>query len=134
MRQREHSTYDKAPYVAVGSADEVSVGADAIAAQLRATGARIIAIEAYPGVRADDLAAIVGALGAALTIEVADGYLSPAELAALVQEELTDGPIFGRLTARGVVDFFEPGQLAAFRSRVAKAAGSVVVVGTGATL
>ena len=131
---RTHSTYDKAPYIPVGRADEVSVGAADVAARLRATAARVIAIEVYPGVRSEDLAPIVEALEADLTIDVSEGYLSPDALAALVDEELTDDPIFGRLTARGIVDFFDFAQLAALRSRVADATGSVVVVGTGATL
>ena len=128
------STYDKAPFVPVGPAEEVTIGTDAIAAVLRESGARTIAIEAYPGVRTEDLLPVVALLGAELVVDVAEAYLSPAALDELVAEDLTDDPIFGRLTTRGVVDFFAPAALDELRSRVGAHAGTTVVFGTGAVL
>ena len=128
------STYDKTPYVAAGPAAEVTVGAADIAERIRATGARVVALETYPGVRAGDVTRIVARLAADLVVDVADAYLSPSELAKLVDEELTDDPIFGRLTSRGVADFFDPLALHDLRSRASADTGRVVAFGTGATL
>ena len=123
------STYDKAPYVAVGSADEVVVGVSSIAAAL--SGARVVVIEAYPGVRTSDLLRVAGD---AMVVDVASAYLSPAALDELVAEDLTDDPIFGRLTTLSVSDFFDPAGLSALQESVAACAGRVVVVGAGASL
>lgn len=132
--RRVRSTYDKSPYIPVGTAEEVSIGAAAIAVAIRATGAQVVAIETYPGVRTEDLTAIVDQLQPDLVVDVAQGYRTPADLNALVEDDLTDDPIFGRLTARGVVDFFDPAGLDKLRATVAEARGRVVVFGTGATL
>ena len=134
MITRERSTYDKSPYIPVGDAGDVAVGADAIGAAIRAIGARVVAIETYPGVRTDDILPIAQSLGAELVVDVATAYLTPAALNELVDEDLTDDPIFGRLTSRGIVDFFDPDALDALRSTVSAATGRVVVFGTGATL
>ena len=134
MITRDRSTYDKAPYIPVGAADEVAIGTDAIAAALHATGARVVAIETYPGVRPEDVAPIAARLQADLVLDVATAYLTPAVLAELVEDDLTDDPIFGRLTSRGIADFFDPAALEELRSRVAAETGRVVVFGTGATL
>lgn len=130
---RRRSTYDKAPYIPVGTAEEVAVGPTEIADLIRATGARLVAIETYPGVRTEDVTAIADRLGADVVIDVAAAYRLPQVLAELVAEELTDDPIFGRLTSRGVVDFFDPDALDELRARAADPR-RVVVFGTGATL
>jgi hypothetical protein len=128
------STYDKQPVVQAGAGDEVTVGATAIGRLLRESGAQVIAVEAYPGVRPADLARIVGEIGAELVVDVADAYLPPEELHARVAPDLTDDPVFGRLTDFAVADFFQPSALEDLRSRVAACRGRVVVVGTGASL
>jgi hypothetical protein len=131
---RRASTFDKTPFVAAGSADEVTVGAEAIAAAWLETAARVVVVEAYPGVRPEDLRAVVDRLGADLVLDVATGYRSPEELDAQVAEDLTDDPIFGRLTDFAVSDFFSAAGLAELRAAVAGCRGQVVVVGTGASL
>ncbi|TAL17801.1 MAG: mannose-6-phosphate isomerase [Frankiales bacterium] len=123
------STYDKAPYVPVGSAEEVVVGARAIAAAL--SGARVVVVEAYPGVRTEDLLQVVGE---GRVVDVATAYRSPAALDELVAADLTDDPLFGRLTSFSILDFFDPAALAALQASVAGCTGRVVVVGTGASL
>lgn len=128
------STYDKTPVVPVGSADEVTVGAEAVAAALRATGARVMALEAYPGVRPADLAAVVDRLDAELVLDVSTAYLSADELEARVARDLTHDPVFGRLSDFSISDFLLPQALAGLRARVRGCSGRVVVVGTGASL
>jgi hypothetical protein len=126
------STYDKHPVVPVGAADEVAVGAAAAADVLR--GARVVVVEAYPGVRPADVLTVVGLLGADLVLDVSSAYLPPAQLDARVEGDLTDDPVFGRLTDFAVVDFFDPAALDALRAQVAACTGTVVVHGTGASL
>ncbi|MCW2570727.1 MAG: mannose-6-phosphate isomerase [Frankiales bacterium] len=125
------STYDKSPVIPVGSADEVSVGVEQCRAALARLGARVLAVETYPGVRAADL---VPLLSADLVLDVAAAYRTPDELEALIGPELTEDPVFGRLTTRTVADFFDPGRLAELRARLAGAPGTVALHGTGASL
>ena len=125
------STYDKSPVVPVGTADQLAVGADACRAEIAALGGRILAVETYPGVRITD---VVPLLSADLVVDVADAYRAPAALNEMFGPELTDDPVFGRLTNRTVADFFHPGALALLRALVADEAGTVALVGTGASL
>lgn len=131
---RGSSNYDKSPFIPVGAPEEALVGAKAAAAELGASQPRVIAIEAYPGVRTADLSAVIDCLDADLVVDVSRAYLSPQALNELVADDLTDDPIFGRLTSRGVADFFDPAALDELRQRVASSPGRVVVFGTGATL
>ena len=128
------STYDKSPFIPVAGAERLRVGPRDIARQLRESGARVIAVETYPGVRTPDIRAVVAELAADLAVDVSEAYLPAAVLDGLVADELTDDPIFGRLTSRGIVDFFEPDALRTLRGRVASESGRIVVFGTGATL
>jgi mannose-6-phosphate isomerase class I len=125
------STYDKSPVVQVGTADQIAVGASACRAEIAALGGRVLAVETYPGVRMDDVRPL---LSADVVIDVASAYRSPTDLDALVGPELTDDPVFGRLTSRTIADFFDPALLDLLRERVEAASGSVALVGTGASL
>jgi mannose-6-phosphate isomerase class I len=125
------STYDKRPVVAVGARDEIAVGADACRVAISSLGARVLAIETYPGVRGPDVAAL---LSADLVLDVATAYRPPRDLDTLVADDLTDDPLFGRLTSFAVRDFFDDGRLADLRARVAAAPGTVALYGAGASL
>jgi len=128
------SSYDKQPVMPTGTADEVTVGAAAIAGVLRAAGARVVALETYPGVRPADVLAVVQQLGADLVVDVAGAYLPADQLDALVAADLTDDPVFGRLTGFGVSDFFDGAALERLRRQIRECRGTVVVHGTGAWL
>jgi len=133
-RGGRRSTYDKRPVVAVGPADECTLGWPAIAARILATGARVIAVEAYDGVRESDLRRLAAALRADVVVRAGEAFLPEDAIDALLQPTLTDDPVFGRISARPLADLFGPAHLAALRARVAAAAGRVVVYGVGATL
>jgi hypothetical protein len=126
------STYDKHPVVHVGTREQVAVGAAAVAERLR--GHRVVVVEAYPGVRTEDVLAVVAHLAPELVVDTAQAYLSPSALDALVAGDLTDDPLFGRLTDVGVADFFDAAALERLRSQVRACTGTVVVHGTGASL
>jgi mannose-6-phosphate isomerase class I len=131
QRTARRSTYDKRPVVPVGTTAEAVAGADAVRAALRDLSARVLAVESYPGVRPDDVRPL---LTADLVVDVAEAYRTPSQLNALVQDDLTDDPVFGRLSTRTLEDFFDPMRLAALRDRVAACNGTVALHGTGASL
>jgi mannose-6-phosphate isomerase class I len=131
QRTARRSTYDKRPVVPVGAASEAIVGAAAVRAALGRLGARRLVVETYPGVRATDIWPL---LSADLVIDVSEAYRRPAELDRLVAADLTDDPVFGRVSTRGIADFFDPQRLGALRARVAGCPGTVALYGTGASL
>jgi hypothetical protein len=132
-RDREPN-YDKFPTIPGGSPDECVVGWDAIAGTLKGTGARVVVVESYPGVRADDLQALARALDVDLVVEAAEA-LKPADVIEdMVERDVTDDPVFGRLSGLTLEDFFEPGKLLDLRARITEATGRVAVLGTGASL
>lgn len=127
------STYDKHPVVPVGSVDEVVTGAAAVAGWLRAAAGRVVAIETYPGVRARDVLSILEQVGVELVLDVSAAYLSQEALDARVAADLTDDPLFGRVSDVEIDDFFDTAGLLALRERVTACAGRVVLVGAGAS-
>ncbi len=127
------STYDKRPVVNVGPADQVVAGVEGVAQVLREllVDARVLVVESYPGVRPTDVAAL---LEADLVVDVSIAYLTPDELEDLVAADLTDDPLFGRLSDLRADALFHPDRLALLRSRVASCPGTVALHGTGASL
>jgi len=67
-------------------------------------------------------------------VDTAAALLPPATVDALLLPDLTDDPVFGRISGLTMGDFFAAEQLASMAREVAGAAGPVVVVGPGATL
>ncbi len=128
---RRRSTYDKRPVVEVGPASELTVGAAACAVVLAGLGGRVLAVETYPGVRPSDVREL---LSADLVLDVSTAYRSAASLDALVGAELTDDPVFGRLSTRTIDDFFDPVLLAELRARVLRTSGTVAIFGAGASV
>jgi mannose-6-phosphate isomerase class I len=133
-RRAREPNYDRGPSIPGGPRSVCDVGWDAICSTLRGTGARVVIVEAYPGVRREDLRALVHGVGADVEVDAATALKTPDEIAALVAPDVTDDPVFGRVTRLTVADFFDQGRLAALRRQVADATGTVVVYGTGASL
>jgi mannose-6-phosphate isomerase class I len=126
--------YDRFPFIPAGGASECDAGWDAICARLRATGARAFVVEASPGVQREDVRALVRGLSAEVEIDVASALKSPDEIARLVEPDVTDDPVFGRVTRLVAADFFDPARLAELRRRAAETKGTLVVHGFGASL
>ncbi len=140
-RRGRRPNYDRYPTVDVPGAGPCHVGpravAEAIVALVRERDARVVALEAYPGVLSSDLAPILAALRERLGATVVDAswaHRPPAAIDAMVADEVTDDPIFGRLTERTLAEWFDRDRLEGLRRRVRQSAGPVVVVGTGAAL
>ncbi|MDW8263471.1 MAG: class I mannose-6-phosphate isomerase [Phycisphaerales bacterium] len=131
------SNYDKFPFVPVsGRSTDVARGWDCIADTLlqAATGWRVLVVEAYPGA---DLAPLVRVLRhkiSDLTVVDAASCLKPSgEIARLTAADVTDDPVFGRLTQLQMLDFFDPGRLHQTRRQL-EGVARAVVVGSGAAL
>jgi len=128
------SRYERRPFVATGDAAECALGWDAIAARIALAGGRVVVVETYQGVHDDDVRRLARALGAALHVRSEEALLPPAAIDAMLASDLTDDPVFGRLTCRALDELFDAGALAALRRRVEGAAGRIVVSGPGASL
>lgn len=126
------SNFDKSPTVRVGGPADCASGWDEIAACL--AGARVVVLDCYPGVRDDELEPLARLLDPSLVVRSSDALLPPEAIDELVRDDVTDDPVFGRLTALELTDFFDGRALDALRSSVAGATGRVVVVGPGAAL
>lgn len=127
-------SYDRFPTVPGGARDECVVGWDAIAGALRSTGARVVVVEAAPGVRPADLRALAGALAPDLVVDATDAMKGRREIDALLAPELGDDPVFGRLTRLEIDGFFDPAAVERERRRIAAEQGRVLVYGAGASL
>ncbi len=132
-RTGRRSSYDKAPVVAVGDRMECAVGWAEIAGRLTSGGPSTIVVETYPGVREEDLDALVAELGANLVIRAESALRPSAAIDQLIAADLTDDPVFGRLSSLTLLDLFDPSALADLRASARVGQGRVVVVGVGAS-
>lgn len=123
-------SYDKRPSVP-GRGDCIT-GWDAIGGAIRSTGARVIVIESYTGVHRSDLSKLVDAIAPDHAIDAAQALRPEAEIDAMVYPDVTDDPVFGRITRLSIEDFFDPSALARLSVQAAK--GTVVIYGVGASL
>jgi len=138
----EKPNYDKFPSITVPAAhaSEVWAGWDGIAARVREAGARVIAVECYPGVHA---ARILGQLAQrlrpSLFLDTNDVLKTPREIDALVAPFLGgDDPLFGRMCeSLGMEDFLDPEKIREAQARIreaSSAANLALIVGPGASL
>ncbi|MGH2807766.1 MAG: mannose-6-phosphate isomerase [Actinomycetota bacterium] len=126
--------YDRSPYVPAGTASDLEIGWGAIARRLRATGARVIVIDAYPGTFREDLEELVDRLAPDERLCSTDALKSEEEIDALVAADVTDDAVFGRITQHDLVDLFDPALLRRMSEAIQDIEGRVVVYGTGASL
>lgn len=126
--------YDKFPFIEAGAASDLSIGWDDIAAAIAGTGARVVVLESYPGVRNEDLEEIARRLNPEVSICTDQALSTEAEIERMVEPDLTEDPVFGRITKLDLGDFFDPHRQEELRGRVARACGRIVIYGTGATL
>jgi mannose-6-phosphate isomerase class I len=129
-------SYDKFPCINVPG-----FGANACATDWRAIGERLraaplVVVETYPGVLDDEiLPALRQALKPQRVIESRRALLDAEAINRLVEPDLGDDPVFGRLTRLELKDFFDSNRLEQLRREVISAAdGSVLVYGVGASM
>ncbi|MCA1840293.1 MAG: class I mannose-6-phosphate isomerase [Actinomycetota bacterium] len=128
------SNYDKRPYVPVGSSAECSIGWDNVIRQIKRTGARVVVIEAYAGVKQKDLEFVANGLLPDVAIDASEALKPQSQIEAMLGPELTDDRVFGSITRFGLEDMFEGSRLAEMARRVSDTRGTVVVYGVGASL
>lgn len=126
--------YDKLPFIQAGADEECLSGWEAITGALRSTAPGPICIECYPGVFVNE---IKDALAAHLrdwhVVLTSNALLPEPIILERFAEQLTDDPVFGRMSEAILADFFRPEALARLRTEV-KQHRRVIVLGTGATL
>lgn len=135
------STFDKFPAIPVAG-ETCSVGWEAIVADLqdriRSVGKSktIVVVDTYLGVYTHDLRTGLHGLTDQLTIVDTESSLrSPAEIDALVNEFVTDDPVFGYVCPFDLSRFYDEVKLAACRQSIqAVTEGVVLIVGIGAAL
>ena len=72
-------------------------------------GARCISVEIYPGVfEPEVLAAFVDGLHPAHVFRTSHCWKTPAEIDTLVKDDVTDDPVFGRMSRLTIEDFADP--------------------------
>jgi mannose-6-phosphate isomerase class I len=132
------SSYDKHPIISISSdAGDCDPGWLSVVGKIRRIyegGKRIICIECYPGVYEDEMRrALAGAFSLAEIFCTSESLKSTADIDRMLAGELSDDPVFGRLSRLEPIDFFDKSALAKL-SEAVRATGSGVVVGTGAAL
>lgn len=134
LRARHRApNYDRRPFVATGGARECDLGWDAIAARVEASGARVIVVESYQGVRDEDLAPLIERLRPERHLRAETALRASAEIDRLIADDLTDDPVFGRWTRHSLRELFDDETLARLRAELDGTRGRVLVTGTGAT-
>lgn len=128
------SNYEKFPVCAVGDDELCREGWQTIAAVIAQSDPRVVVVEAYPGVRPDDLRELASRLAATVVIDAGEAMRSEAEIDALIADDLTDDPVFGRLTDFGLEAFFDSERIRDLQQRLQGGSGRAVVYGPGAAL
>lgn len=93
---------------------------------------RVVTVECYPGVTQRILREELAPLGWDAVVCSDRCAMDPEELDALLQEELTDDRVFGRMTTRRLEDVFDSRRLAEAGRMCQR--GRVLVYGVGASL
>lgn len=138
MHRRDRAAnFDRFPDVPVtGAVGAASQGhrqvQEHLAEALHESGHRILVVDTYPGV---DTVALRELLPADVTVlDSSDALRAPEVISELVADDVTDDPIFGRLTALDLGDFFDDGALDRLATTATTHDGQVAVIGVGAEL
>jgi hypothetical protein len=133
------SNYDKFPSIRVPVGGEcVWQGWSDILLRITgeiSRGARRISLEVYPGVFEQEVLGVFDeALQPAHVFRTRDCWKLPAEIEAMVNRDLTDDPVFGRLSRLTIEDFADPRRTAQLREACQSAEGVTLIFGTGTAL
>ena len=137
--KRRLSNYDKFPSVRVPVGPEsVWQGWREIVARIAgevARGAQEISVEIYPGVFEEQvLGAFVESLRPAHVFRTSDCWKTPTEIDAMVSNDLTDDPVFGRISRLNIEDFADPQRTAQLQQACRSTQGLTLILGTGTAL
>ncbi len=126
--------YDRAPFIPVGPESECFAGWEKIASTLREHKNHRICVECYPGVFIREIVDAISHHMQGWRVILAEEALLPeAAIEERFARQITEDPVFGRMSGTTLADFFDADSLARL-AREAAGASKVVVIGTGATL
>jgi mannose-6-phosphate isomerase class I len=131
------SEYDKFPVIRVQAPpSSAHQGWDSIVERIRnliSGGARRFAVECYPGTFEDQIGHVFSnSLSSVRVIRVRDAYKSPCEIESMTAPDLTDDPVFGRISVLMIEDFIDPAKVESLRREVPPDSDSVtIMLGTG---
>src|ERR1700734_2447689 len=131
--------YDKHPLVSVSDKrDGCETGWDAIGRRLKASvrpGQFVICVECYPGSFEKEIEKqLVNALQPHTVLRAGECYLPESAIQALCARDLGDDPVFAFMGKYELSEFLDERKLAEQRSRLQQASGTILVIGTGASL
>ncbi|MNO23607.1 putative mannose-6-phosphate isomerase YvyI [compost metagenome] len=133
--------YNLAPEIKIESFTGVWAGYEAIAERLlaavkdRKSNRTILGIECYPGVRNEELAALLISLLSPNKVVFADDTaMDGTDITEMVQRTLTDDRVFGVMSHYELHEFFPEERLKKARQEIAEAEGLVIVYGTGTSV
>ena len=133
------SNYDKYPSVRVSdSRDGCETGWNAIGRRLKSRvrpGRFVICVECYPGCFEKEIEGqLVNALQPEIVLRTAECYLPESAIQSLCARDLGDDPVFAFMGKYELSEFLDERKLAEQRRRLQQASGTVLVIGTGASL
>lgn len=128
------SLYDKHPCINV-KGQNAWRGYDAILWEWQsriAAGARVLVIDAYPGVRDEEVLEQLRRLSPDVLIDMRDIFKPEHELTDQMAPYLTDDRVFGRMYYGDIDDFLDSVAVEEARALVSASSGLVIVYGFGA--
>jgi hypothetical protein len=130
--------YEKEPAIPCHAARGVQRGWREIIHQMAGElgrGASGISIECYPGISEEEIAeAMVKSLPEVRLLRTRIALRTPVEIEALIARDLTDDPVFGRISGVRIPEFFDRKCLDSIRREAAASPKPTIVLGTGAGL
>lgn len=133
------SNYDKFPHVDISGFDEEAWQGwvqirESITKKLSNNSATVI-IECYHGLYNDELISELRKIPEATLIDVSSAYKVPDEIHSMIYPDITDDPVFGKLTSLSIEDYFREDKLLQLRKIIeGHDSGILIIYGTGATL
>jgi mannose-6-phosphate isomerase class I len=132
------SSYDKTPVCDSGFSEAAcTAGWDFIVARISPFLKEdcTLCIETYPGVLESEIEfEFVHRLRPSIIVRASEAYQDSSHIEAAFSEELTDDPVFGRISQATIQDFFDPELFLRAQQKVRNSPGTKLVIGTGATL
>lgn len=95
----------------------------------------VISIECYPGVNQEELLEGLQGLPFETVLHSDDLAFEPEKIDCLLEQDLTDDPVFAIMTVRCLKDYFYPEKIAAAQEKIRSVSqGIVLIYGVGASL
>lgn len=128
------SNFNKFPVIKIQNHTCIT-GWNNITEEIKKNTHRLITIECYPGVFIQEIiTSVQKLLHPELIIDTSEAMKPEDEIAEMVQQYVTDDPVFGYITPLELEDYFDPLKIAAFQQQTESTQGCTVIVGPGATL